>query len=132
MLKDCIKHIIELIKSEFEDFVKVDIYRNEFDIQSEWNPQFPCCLIRVDSYYPEEYNESHQGVSYTGDLSLFVGIKTSSGKDGLELSEDVFHYFNNLIEENYGYIIKELLYVENKYGVEVYGIRISIHFKKLS
>jgi len=120
--------ILELIEDlkTTEFFRMVDIYRNEFQ-NADWNPQFPACLVRLESFRPAIKTTDNFSLTETGQLFIYVVNKNrESGTNALKLAEDLYNEMEKFEYASYKLTQEGIQFVETGYGVDVYQLQLTV------
>lgn len=82
MLNNIYINFKKYLERTFPD-IKIDEYRGEFDdkFTGGWNPNFPCCLIKLNEYSPLVRAASAQIISHQAEFTLYIAEKNSLGFD---------------------------------------------------
>jgi len=139
MIKEIEENIKFRILDAMANFNLVSNYRNEFANNSEWIPQFPCALIRVDSIEPDIEYAAEEVISWKGSGIIYVGVKDSSGLSSGELSEQIFDVLdrkNSRFSDLFGEKIlsircTDIKFFDSDYGVSVYTVGYSMNITRL-
>lgn len=123
--------ILDLISfiATLQLFQKVDYYRNEFYPGSDWNPVFPCCLIKAESMQSDVYSSKGEQLHYTYVLTLYVADRINPADtylNALILAESLFQSLNGVSIDHKPIKTEVIKFVETGYGTEIYSIQISI------
>lgn len=123
-----IQELIEFIKAT-NLFRIVDIYRNEF-LDIDWNPQFPACLIRMESYDRAITDSTGSSLRERATLILYIAnrIGNNDSSSALELALTVFEEISNAGSDDGNYNITQdnIKFVETGSGIDIYSIQISV------
>jgi len=122
MLKEIFEQLKQDIKTAVPSIKKVERYKGEFEKDSNWNPEFPCCFIRYQNYKPVTRSPQGEVLKAKTFLTLYVGDKDIKAPRVLSTVENIIDLFDgtsfkvNLSGEDYYYNISL-----NERGSEFYG-----------
>lgn len=125
--------MFELIQ-ELKDFIAglnlfalVDIYRNEFAQGSDWNPVFPCCLIRLDSMDSTTKGANTVSANESATVILYVAQRLDDvTMTAMQLAESLWDAFENFDYGNYIVSANNVKFFDTGYGTDIYTIQITI------
>lgn len=109
-------------------FSLVDIYRNEFVQGSDWNPVFPCCLIRFENLDANVFAADGRSLKDTAIIIIYVATRFDPDQDApsaLELAESLYEALDGFEYEGSTVTQNNLRFVESAYGTDIYSIQIT-------
>jgi hypothetical protein len=124
MLNNIYTDFKNYLESAFPD-IKIDEYRGEFKEKApaNWNPSFPCCLIRLDEFSPAVRSASGDNISYKAKFTLFIAEKNSFGFELIQqITDDLNRTYLALPPDNTPPSL-EVEVLPGEYEVEVGSVK---------
>lgn len=79
------------LKTELEKIsgLHVDRYKGEFERDEDWNPKFPCALIRFDEHTPSGRNMDGAAIKDRVEATLYIGARDAEEPSVLDTLEAI-------------------------------------------
>ncbi|MBS1494740.1 MAG: hypothetical protein JST55_14590 [Bacteroidetes bacterium] len=120
MLNNIYTDFKNYLESAFPD-IKIDEYRGEFKEKApvNWNPSFPCCLIKLEEYSPVVRASSGEIIRHQTKFTLYIAEKNSLGYELIQQIVD------NLNETHLSHIVNNSVpvIIDGGYDVEVDSVK---------
>lgn len=133
MLKQILNTIINEISYAAE--MKTGRYKGEFEDGADWNPQFPCALVRVLKMTPEVTGMSNSRLGYVTKMVIYIGDRETNESKTLDTVEYLIGLFDSAEFETedgkyFHTAIGEEGFSFHGYGsqVEVYTLTIDVRY----
>lgn len=135
MLKEITEAIITEINEIDGSDIKARRYKGEFEENGEWNPEFPCALLRLMNIVPALTTMNGEKIIYEGKVIIYIADRDMNIPKELDSMEKIIELFNSgekVTSEGKTY---ETEIGDNGFGfhgygnqVEVYTLEIGIRF----
>lgn len=133
MLKQILNTIINEISYAAE--MKTGRYKGEFEEGADWNPQFPCALVRMMKMAPEGTTMSNSRFGYSTKLMIYIADRDIQESKTLDTVEYLIGLFDSAeMETEDGKYFRTFIADEgiNFYGygnqVEIYTLTIDVRY----
>ena len=134
MLKEIKQNIIDTLEQQVSGLALVKEYANEFAPGAEWNPAFPCALVRISDVTPTLKDSSNKTLRFAGEAIIYVATKNNAAVNSLELASEIYDVFDGVSvtfgeDDNFfaGYSAEAIKFFDTEYGINVHSVSINFN-----